>query len=135
MVDQEKKNGIVRFLTERFPNLRAIYLFGSSLTPNEKVKGDIDLAILPKNPIPPWERWKAAQELAIRLNTEIDLVDLRRASIVMQLQVISSGQCLYEQKAEERERYENVVFSAYVRFNEERRGILEDVYARGSVYG
>jgi predicted nucleotidyltransferase len=135
MVDDENKNCIVRFLTERFPNLRAIYLFGSSLTPDERVKGDIDLAILPKNPIPPWERWKAAQDLAVRLKTAIDLVDLRRASTVMQLQVITSGQCLYEQETEEREIYENSVFSAYARLNEERRGILEDVYARGSVYG
>ncbi len=135
MVDQEKKNCIVRFLTERFPNLKAIYLFGSSVNPDGRVKGDIDLAILPKNPISPWERWKAAQELAVQIETEIDLVDLLRASTVMRLQVISSGQCLYEERTEDRERYENAVFSAYVRLNEERRGILEDVYARGSVYG
>jgi uncharacterized protein len=135
MVDDEKKSSIVRFLLEQFPNLKAIYLFGSSVTPDRRFKGDIDLAILPSSPISPWERWKAAQELAILLNTDIDLVNLRRASTVMQLQVISSGQCLYEQKTEEREQYENGVFSAYARLNEERGAILADVYSRGSVYG
>lgn len=135
MVDDEKKGGIVRFLLEKFPNLKAIYLFGSSVTPDGRFKGDIDLAILPRSPISPWERWNVAQELAIRLNTDIDLVDLRRASTVLKLQVISSGQCLYEQKTADREQYENGVFSAYARLNEERGAILEDVYSRGSVYG
>jgi uncharacterized protein len=135
LVDKEKKDLIVRFLSERFPNLKAIYLFGSSVTPGERFKGDIDLALLPRNPLSSWERWEAAQVLAILLNTDVDLVDLRRASTVMQLQVISSGQCLYEREREERERYEDAVFSGYVRLNEERGAILADVYSRGSVYG
>ena len=135
MVDKEKKDLIVRFLSERFPNLKAIYLFGSSVTPGEKFNGDIDLALLPGNLLSSWERWEAAQKLAILLNTEVDLVDLRRASTVMQFQVISSGQYLYEKEREERERYEDKVFSAYIRLNEERGAILADVYSRGSVYG
>jgi len=135
MVEDQKKDFLVGFLLENFPDIKAIYLFGSSMTSDRRSKGDLDLAVLSKDPIPSWERWKAAQELAAQLKIDIDLVDLKRASTVMQLQVISSGQCLYEQRAEERARYENNVFSAYARLNEERKGILEDVFARGSVYG
>jgi uncharacterized protein len=135
MIDDQKKDFIIEILLERFPDLRFIYLFGSSTAPNVEVPGDVDLAVLSLKPILPWDRWKTAQELAIRLKTEVDLVDLRRASTVMQFEIISSGRCLFERIPEERERYEDAVFSAYVRLNEERSGILEDVYARGSVYG
>jgi predicted nucleotidyltransferase len=135
MIDKEKKKLIVELLSGRFSDLRAIYLFGSSLTPDLKVPGDIDLAVLSLKLLPPWDRWKTAQDLAIRLKSDVDLIDLRRTSIVMQFQIIFSGQCLYEKIPEDRERYEDVVFCSYIRLNEERSGILEDMYTRGSVYG
>jgi hypothetical protein len=72
----------------------------------------------------PLERWNLAQDLANLLKREVDLVDLRKASTVMRMQVISLGQYLYESNRQERDRFEDYVFSSYARLNEERKEIM-----------
>lgn len=135
MSKEVPKKRIVSFLTERIPDLIAIYLFGSSIQGTPGLESDIDLAILPVQPLNPLERWNLAQDLANLLKREVDLVDLRKASTVMRMQVISSGQYLYESNRQERDRYENYVFSSYARLNEERKEIIKKVQEQGTIYG
>ena len=136
MISKEvPKKRIVSFLTKRFPNLIAIYLFGSSVQGTPGLESDIDLAILPVQPLNPLERWNLAQDLANLLKREVDLVDLRKASTVMRMQVISSGQYLYESNRQERDRFEDYVFSSYARLNEERKEIIKKVQEQGTIYG
>jgi uncharacterized protein len=94
----------------------------------------VDLAVLACDPIPAMRRFGLAQELAIQLHRDVDLVDLRTASTVMRMQVISTGECLDAPNEPTRREFEMYVFSVYARLNEERRGILDDIRARGSVY-
>lgn len=129
------KKMIVEFFTARYPDLIAIYLFGSSVQETTNLESDIDLAVLPINPIDPLERWTLTQDLANLLKSDVDLVDLRMASTVMRIQVISSGQCLYESNRYERDRFEDYVYSSYARLNEERKEIINEVKNRGTVYG
>ncbi len=135
MSKEVPKKRIVSFLTERIPDLIAIYLFGSSVQGTPGLESDIDLAILPVQPLNPLERWNLAQDLASLLKREVDLVDLRKASTVMRMQVISSGQYLYESNRQERDRFEDYVFSSYARLNEERKEIIKKVQERGTIYG
>lgn len=135
MSKEVQKKRIVSFLTERIPDLIAIYLFGSSVQGTPGLESDIDLAILPVQPLNPLERWNLAQDLANLLKREVDLVDLRKASTVMRMQVISSGQYLYESNRQERDRFEDYVFSSYARLNEERKEIIKKVQERGTIYG
>ncbi len=135
MSKEVPKKRIVSFLTERIPDLIAIYLFGSSVQGTPGLESDIDLAILPVQPLNPLERWNLAQDLANLLKREVDLVDLRKASTVMRMQVISSGQYLYESNRQERDRFEDYVFSSYARLNEERKEIIKKVQERGTIYG
>ena len=135
MSKEVPKKRIVSFLTERIPDLIAIYLFGSSVQGTPGLESDIDLAILPVQPLNPLERWNLAQDLANLLKREVDLVDLRKASTVMRMQVISSGQYLYESNRQERDRFEDYVFSSYARLNEERKEIVKKVQERGTIYG
>jgi hypothetical protein len=65
----------------------------------------------------------------------VDLVDLRAASTVLQMQVVSSGELLFEGNALERQRFEMLVFSSYARLNEERKAILQRIREEGRVYG
>ena len=53
----------------------------------------------------------------------------------MQAQVLNSGTVLAKMDRTARHEYEMRVCSAYAMLNEERAGILEDVQARGRVYG
>jgi len=65
----------------------------------------------------------------------VDLVDLRCASTVLRMQVVGRGVPLAVLEPTEHARVADHVFAAYARLNEERRGILADIAARGSVHG
>jgi predicted nucleotidyltransferase len=135
MITEKLKELIVKSLLKQYPDLVAIYLFGSMVQENLRPDGDIDLAILPRKPLDSFTKWKLAQELSILLHHEADLIDLLKASTVMRVQVISKGICLYEGNKIKKEIFENYVYSAYARLNEERREIIENIKKRGKVYG
>ena len=99
------------------------------------IESDIDLAILPKHPLESWDRWTLTQDLADLLKKKIDIIDLRKASTVMKMQVVSKGECLYEADQKIKNRFENYVYSSYARLNEERHEIIKDILKRGKVYG
>jgi hypothetical protein len=66
---------------------------------------------------------------------QVDLVDLRSATTVMASQIVTTGVLLYDGDPAARGRFEDYVYSAYARLNEERRGILQRIAAEGTVYG
>ena len=68
------------------------------------------------------------------LHRDVDLIDLRAISTVMQMQVLSTDDCLFSGDDRAREWFEMVVYASYARLNEERSGILDDVRTRGLVY-
>jgi len=116
-------------------DLLAIYIFGSSITEYETKHSDIDIAIMCKSKIDKLELWEVTQKVAIALNRDIDLLDLKSASTVMQMQVVNNGLRIYTADEMASEKFEDFVFSSYVFLNEERKGILEDIKSRGSIYG
>jgi predicted nucleotidyltransferase len=128
-------DAVVNTLRQRLPGVLAIYLFGSHAAGTARRESDIDLAVLGPAPLADEERWHLAQSLAVALGRDVDLVDLRRASAVMRVQVIDSGKLLFESDPTQRQEFEAFALSDYARLNEERRGILDDIRARGSVYG
>ena len=79
-------------------------------------------------------RFELAQELAAQLHHDVDLVDLRSASTVMRMQVISTGECLFTVSDRLQGEFEDLGYSTYARLNEVRREVLNDVRTRGSVY-
>ena len=126
---------LIEHLRKSVPGLIALYRFGSQAKGTVRPDSDIDLAVLAHNPIPPMHRFELAQELAIQLHRDVDLVDLRTASTVMRMQVISTGECLYAPNEPTQREFEMYVFSDYARLNEERREILTRISASGLVYG
>ena len=117
------------------PSVLAVYLFGSIAAGNERADSDVDLAILAAHPLSSAARWNLVGALSSLLHRDVDLVDLRQASTVMRTQVIGEGRLLFEKNPTLRQEFEAVTLGQYVRLNEERRGILEDIRDRGSVYG
>ena len=126
---------ITTFLTQYVPDLQALYQFGSQVRGDARPGSDIDLAVLARNRIPAERLFELAQELAVRLGRDVDLLDLRRASTVMRAQVIATGQCLASTNDQARAEFEMYAFSDYARLNEERRELLHDIKARGLIYG
>ena len=132
---QTQENIIIEFLLMKYPDLIAIYLFGSSASETQNIESDIDLAIFPVKKLDKVELWMTSQQLAGILKCDVDLVDLRNASTVMRMQIISSSKCFYESNRFQREIFEDYVFSSYARLNEERKEIIKDIETKGTVYG
>jgi len=126
---------LVTLIQKIVPDVRAVYRFGSSGSGVTHAESDLDLAILPPDPLPPQDRWDLEQDLSVALHRDVDLIDLRVASTVMRMQVVSTGTVLFESDRAVRQAFEVHTYSAYALLNEERAGILDDIRERGRVYG
>lgn len=126
---------LVDYVKSRVPELVALYRFGSHVKGTARKESDVDLAVLVSSPIPAWDLFELAQELAARLHREVDLIDLRSVSTVMQMQVVSTGQCIFSANESRRREFEMYVYSDYARLNEERREILQAIATSGVIHG
>jgi predicted nucleotidyltransferase len=126
---------IVQHLLDAIPDVIAVYRFGSTARGQARPESDIDVAVLAGSPIQPERRFEIEQALANRLHRDVDLVDLQAASTVMRMQVLSTGHCLESRNDLARRAFEMYAYSDYARLNEERREIIKEIKARGSVYG
>lgn len=122
-------------LQETVPGLIAVYRFGSYGTAHERDDSDLDLAILATQQTESVRRWELAQQLARQAGCDVDLVDLAAASAVLRAQVLAFGERLYCADRARCEEFEDFAYADYARLNEERREILADIRAQGSIYG
>jgi predicted nucleotidyltransferase len=135
-VDNERQEpALVAALRQAIPALLAVYRFGSSVAGGEHRGSDLDLAFLATTSLDPIVRFDLEQELASTLKQNVDLVDLRAASPVMAMQVISTGVLLYDGDPAARGAFEDLTYGTYARLNEERRAIRDRVALEGTVYG
>ncbi len=126
---------LVAAVERTVPDLVALYVFGSHANATAGLESDIDLGFLATTPMSAEARFELQEELAALLGADVDLVDLRQAPTVLQMQIVSKGRVLVERDARERVVFENFVFSSYARLNEERREILDQVFREGRIYG
>lgn len=129
--DQAVVNAIRRVV----PAVQAVYRFGSSVTGGTHAASDLDVAFLAPAPLDPTVRFDLEQSLASAVRRDVDLVDLRAASSVMAMQVVSTGMLIDDVDAASRGAFEDYVYGAYARLNEERREILRRIADEGTVYG
>jgi predicted nucleotidyltransferase len=128
-------DAFIESIRKAVPGLIAVYRFGSQAQGTARPESDVDLAILARERLSSPSLFKLQQELPVLLHKDVDLFDLASAPTVLRMQVVSVGDCLFSGDDLAREEFETRVYSSYARLNEERRGILDDVRARGSVYG
>ncbi|MDN3554223.1 nucleotidyltransferase domain-containing protein [Halomonas almeriensis] len=124
----------IQYLRQVLPGLQAVYLFGSQANGSSRLDSDVDLAVLLPRPLEAERRWEVAQTLASRLGRDVDLVDLRGASTVMQHQVLSHGGPVWSAGSVADE-YELSVFSEYWDLTIQRRELVDDIKQRGRVHG
>lgn len=126
---------LVQALSTRLPGLIAVYRFGSYDTPAERADSDIDLGLQADHPLDPVALFHLAGELATLAGRDVDLVDMIRCSTVMRAQIVATGDLVYCRDPYLCDDFAATAFSRYAHLNEARRGILDDIQARGSIHG
>jgi len=112
----------------------AVYAFGSQLQGTADKNSDLDLAVLVAGYADVIALWDISSDLAELANCEVDLLDFRAASTVMQYQILTTGKCLYAIDSRVGI-YEAMVLSQMTALNEARAGLLQDIREQGAVYG
>lgn len=116
------------------PDVRAVTLFGSRAGGAARDDSDLDLAVLLPGPADPVRLWEAGEAIARTLGVDVDLIDLRAASTVMQFQVITTGRRLFAEGGEA-DRYEMFVLGEMLALNEARAPLIADIEREGRVHG
>jgi predicted nucleotidyltransferase len=122
---------LVKHILAALPETQAIYLFGSAAAGRMRNDSDVDVAVLL-----PHVRAKALGSLALSdlafdlmktLRRDVDLINLRLVSTVLQKQVIENGIVLFCADEYARDEFEMLTISFYQKLNEERAGILKSL--------
>lgn len=125
---------IINHLQQRIPKLMAIYAFGSRVAGTHHAQSDLDLAVLVAGYADALLLFEVAQELADKLGMEVDLLDARAASTVMQHQIFTTGVRLWAQDIQA-DLFELAMLSEKFYLDEWRKDLINDIRQRGSVYG
>jgi predicted nucleotidyltransferase len=128
------QEALVAQLRRRLPNLLAVYAFGSRIQGTASADSDLDLAVLVAGYAPPLELWALSGELADIAGCNVDLLDFRAASTVMQYQILTTGERWWAADAQAA-LYEAAVLSEKVELDAARAGLIADIEQRGRVYG
>lgn len=131
-------NKIIQVVTEHYPDVQAIYLFGSFGTEDERPESDVDIALL----LSPDESRKvgtlAVSVLCAALESilcrKADLINLRQVPTVLRKEVVAADRRIYTGDEHAAEEFEMLTLSLYQKLNEERAGIVKDAMAGGRFY-
>ena len=128
------RQAIVDMLLARVPNLLAVYAFGSRVRGGAGSQSDLDVAVLVAGYAEPLVLWELSGDLADLAGCEVDLLDLRAASTVMQHQILTTGERWWSEGGQAA-LYEAAIMSEKTELDTARAGLLGDIRKRGSVYG
>lgn len=129
------RSAVVSEVRSTVPDVIAIHLFGSMARGDVHRESDVDLAILSGAKIPTAALFDLTARLETLLHRSVDLVDLRAASAVLRVQVLGDAELLDDADSIRRAEFECFALADYARLNEERAGILADVYETRRVHG
>ena len=122
---------IITTLQSIWPDqLQGIMLFGSRAQGNSRQNSDYDIAVLLDGKADKVLLWNSAQTLAAQLLQDVDLIDLRDATTVLQKEIIVSGQWLIKVDTFACDLFEVHTISMYQQLQYDRQDILNDVLER-----
>lgn len=133
-LDTKKRESIIDSLRKEIPGLQALYLFGSHADGSATDASDIDIAYLSTEALTPLQRWETSQRLAILLSCDVDLIGLSETDTIFRYQILSKGIRIYGEGYEV-ESFETLAYSFYLRFQEERKPIMDEILKNKSVFG
>ncbi len=128
----------IQIIKNHFPNIQAIYLFGSYGTEEQRPESDVDIALLLSHgqatERPVLYGTALHLELERHFHSKVDLINLRMENVVFQNEILSKNRKIFCQDALAADKFELLTLSLYQKLNEERAGIIEDAIKTGRFY-
>jgi len=132
-MNEKDRQLIVSFLKKEILNIKAIYIFGSYADDSATKESDIDIAYLTPSLLTAVEKWNISQKLANLLSCDVDLVALNETNTIFRYQILSLGNRIYGEGYDV-ESFETLAYSFYLRFQEERKPIVDEIMKNKSVF-
>ena len=128
---------VIAIIRKHFPEVQAIYLFGSFGTPYARPESDLDIGIL----LPPTQARETGNlllgalhdELTRALGRDVDLINLRMASTVLAKEAVLRGSRIFCADVYAADEFEMLTLSYYQHLNQERHGIVDAILETGRV--
>lgn len=124
---------LLAWLQQHLPGLRGVYAFGSRCRGDQLPDSDLDLAVVGPGQFDPVALWWTAQDLAIAVGCDVDLVDFLAAPTQLQYRILTTGRRLWSRDLQV-ELYELFVFNEKLRLDEKLAPLIADIEQRGQVY-
>ena len=133
MFQDKKYHILINQIKSSLPNVLAIYVFGSQITGHANENSDLDLAVLIDGQVEAFDLWDLASQLSEIAGCDVDLLNMRLASTVMQYQILQTGRTLWA-KQPDAGIFESFILSEKINLDVLRKELLEDIDQRGSIY-
>jgi len=133
-LSENDKDNIKQYMVQKLCPY-AIFIFGSAAKGYMKPDSDIDIAFLNDKSLSYYDIFMASQELADKIKRDVDLIDLSKASTVMQAQVVGTGITILNTDALRTSLFQMQALKEYALLNEHRQCILDSIRERGFEYG
>ncbi len=117
---------LVQIIRQAMPKLLAIHAFGSRIAGTARLDSDLDLAVLVEGKADPIQLWELSGTLADLASCDVDLLDLRAASTIMQHQILITGRRLWARQPDA-DLFECFVLSGKTALDEFWSGLLADI--------
>jgi len=134
----EMTTAIIQTVLTDYPEVQAIYLFGSYGTEDEWPNSDLDIALL----MPPETSKQAGHlmmsplrgALARLLGRDVDLLNARQVSTIFQKEIVMAERRIYTANENAADEFEIRTLSAYQKLNQERAEVLAEGVRGGRFY-
>ncbi len=117
------------------PGARAVYRYGTAGGEFERQDSDVDIGVLAEGGIGFDELLRLSAALSTVTGRDVEVVDMQSIPVTLRVNIVAGGVRIFARGTADAEEFDSRAFSDYARLNEERMAILEDVRARGTVYG
>jgi predicted nucleotidyltransferase len=132
MIDRYLQTTVIDILLRYIPSSTIIYIFGSMASNDETIHSDIDIAFLSTQEIDTITRYNISQTLSLELKKDIDLIDMKKSTDIINMQIVSKGICIFNK---DDTNFEDNIYYKYIDLCELRSGIIEDIKKSGKIYG
>lgn len=126
---------LLAIICARVPDVLGIWLFGSIAAGHARPASDVDLAVLTQKPVDAVQLFDLGLDLGVKASRDVDLIDLRRVSIVMRKEVVTEGRLVRAVDRLACEAFAADSLAMYVALQDELRVAVPGSRGRGGAGG